>query len=75
MKVDILFKQKKKQAKSSVDPNVCGLNISVLDVNHWTTYTDDLFKVVLTAVTGAKNHRHESRTDEDVYLYLCTCSA
>ena len=24
--------------------------------------------------TGAKNHRHESRTDEDVYLYLRTCS-
>ena len=31
--------------------------------------------LILTAATGAKNHRHESRTDEDVYLYLRTCSA
>ena len=34
-----------------------------------------LKKVTVTAATGAKNHRHESRTDEDVYLYLHTCSA
>ena len=29
----------------------------------------------LTAATGAKTHRHKSRTDEDVYFYLRTCSA
>ena len=27
----------------------------------------------VTAATGAKNQRHESRTDEDVHLYLRTC--
>ncbi len=31
--------------------------------------------VNVTATTGAKNQRHESRTDEDVYLYLRTCLA
>ena len=30
---------------------------------------------IVTAATGAKNHRYESRIDEDVYLYLRTCSA
>ena len=31
-----------------------------------------MFKGTLTAATGAKNQRHESHTDEDVYLY-CAC--
>ena len=31
--------------------------------------------VGVTAATGAKNQRHESRTDEVVYLYSRTCSA
>ena len=33
------------------------------------------FNPLFTTATGAKNHRHESRTDEDAYLYLRTCSA
>ena len=30
---------------------------------------------IVKAATGVKNQRHESRTDEDVYLYLRTSSA
>ena len=29
--------------------------------------------VIVTAVTGVRNQRHESRTGEVVYLYLRTC--
>ena len=37
--------------------------------------TCNLRVLTFTAATGAKNQIHESRTDEDVYLYLLTCSA
>ena len=39
---------------------------------------DDIYIYIwmcVTAATGTKNQRHESRTDEDVCLYLRTCLA
>ena len=38
-------------------------------------YSHFLLLLPVTAATEAKNQIHESRTDEDVYLYLRTCSA
>ena len=41
----------------------------------WSNGTAKSTIPLVTATTGVKNQSHDSRTDEDVYLYLRRCSA
>ena len=52
----------------------CNFRSSTMLNTHFKILVKILGDCILTAATGAKNQRHESRTDDVVDLYLRTCS-